>query len=214
MNSVKSVSLLRFIYIPTRHLDGLCRGVAWLTVYNRNFSVVIICLLGSTSTIYEVFDMNHVGSWEGRFTQPYTRAPSPGCRGDERPTEGWKEVGHFREGGCLNWKEILEPFYSFFLCPSVEREQRGVVFFPTHKIWDFDDLWRKEERERERGKGGGGGGLNMMQTIWRRERRLPAQPALFKLERKWPYIQHASKLPFPHCLSLSLRLHQLAHTPN
>lgn len=48
-------------------------------------------------------------------------------------------------------------------------------------------------RKSERGKkgegrvmagGGGGGGLNMMQTIWRRERRLPAQPALFKLERK------------------------------
>lgn len=31
-----------------------------------------------------------------------------------------------------------------------------------------------------------------MQTIWRGECRLPAQPALFKLERKWPYIQHAS----------------------
>lgn len=45
-------------------------------------------------------------------------------------------------------------------------------------------------RKSERGKKGegrvmaGGGGLNMMQTIWRRERRLPAQPALFKLERK------------------------------
>lgn len=31
---------------------------------------------------------------------------------------------------------------------------------------------------------GGGGGLKMMQTIWSQERRLPAQPALFKLERK------------------------------
>lgn len=33
-------------------------------------------------------------------------------------------------------------------------------------------------------EGGWQGGLNMMQTIWRGERRLPAQPALFKLERK------------------------------
>lgn len=43
-----------------------------------------------------------------------------------------------------------------------------------------------------------------MQTIWSGEWRLPAQPALFKLERKWPYIQHASKLTLPHCLSVSL----------
>ncbi len=49
------------------------------------------------------------------------------------------------------------------------------------------------------------GGSNMMQTIWRRERRLPAQPALFKLGRKWPYIQHASNLALPsnaHTLSV------------
>lgn len=56
-----------------------------------------------------------------------------------------------------------------------------------------------------------------MQTIWRRERRLPAQPALFKLERKWPYIQHASKLPLPRRLSLSFlfssaRAHKHTHT--
>lgn len=65
---------------------------------------------------------------------------------------------------------------------------------------------RKREKEKERGgerEGWWQGGLNMMQTIWSGERRLPAQPALFKLERKWPYIQHASKLPLPHCLSLS-----------
>lgn len=35
------------------------------------------------------------------------------------------------------------------------------------------------------------------------EERLPAQPALFKLERKWPNIQHASKLPLLTFLSLS-----------
>lgn len=68
------------------------------------------------------------------------------------------------------------------------------------------------DRERKTKKKNGGkregwwqGGLNMMQTIWSRERRLPAQPALFKLERKWPYIQHASKLSLSlsYCLSVS-----------
>lgn len=43
---------------------------------------------------------------------------------------------------------------------------------------------REGEREREEREGWWQGGLNMMQTIWSGERRLPAQPALFKLERK------------------------------
>lgn len=61
-------------------------------------------------------------------------------------------------------------------------------------------IYREGKRKQESGwrwgweRVGGSwqGGLNMMQTIWRGECRLPAQPALFKLERKWPYIQHAS----------------------
>lgn len=51
---------------------------------------------------------------------------------------GWREVRG--EEGCLMWKEILELFYSFFLCPSAGRKQRGVIFFRTHKVWDFHDL--------------------------------------------------------------------------
>lgn len=65
---------------------------------------------------------------------------------------------------------------------------------------------REEEKEMEKREGAQWqGGSNMMQTIWRRERRLPAQPALFKLGRKWPYIQHASNLALPsntHTLSV------------
>lgn len=53
----------------------------------------------------------------------------------------------------------------------------------------FEILMIYWERKRGRGREGARegwwqGGLNMMQTIWRREPRLPAQPALFKLERK------------------------------
>lgn len=87
----------------------------------------------------------------------------------------------------------------------------------------FEILMIYWERKRGRGREGARegwwqGGLNMMQTIWRREPRLPAQPALFKLERKWPYIQHASKLPLPRCLSLArpffffLSFSQLSHS--
>ncbi len=61
----------------------------------------------------------------------------------------------------------------------------------------YGERKRGRERNGEREGAQWQGGSNMMQTIWRRERRLPAQPALFKLGRKWPYIQHASNLALP-----------------
>lgn len=45
------------------------------------------------------------------------------------------------------WKEILELFYSFFLCPSAGRKQRGVIFFEHIKFEIFMIY-----RERKRGK--------------------------------------------------------------
>lgn len=87
----------------------------------------------------------------------------------------------------MKWKEIQEPFYSFFLCPSAGGKQRGVLFFKHIKL-EILMIYRERKRERKRASGGGvggrQGGLNMMQTIWSGEWRLPAQPALFKLERK------------------------------
>ncbi len=96
-----------------------------------------------------------------------------------------------------------------FLMPLQRRKKKGLPLFSlsdSHKVWD---IWwfmgRGRERNGDREGAQWQGGSNMMQTIWRRERRLPAQPALFKLGRKWPYIQHASNLALPsnaHTLSV------------
>lgn len=97
--------------------------------------------------------------------------------------------------------------------PFCREKAKGCRFFFKHIKFEILMIYRERKREREREgerEGWWQGGLNMMQTIWSGEWRLPAQPALFKLERKWPYIQHASKLPLPHCLSLSLLSLQLS----
>lgn len=60
--------------------------------------------------------------------------------GDKRPAEGLRDGGRFGGEGGFE-VESVGPFSNFFLCPSVGKKQRGVVFFPqTHKAWDFDDL--------------------------------------------------------------------------
>lgn len=59
-------------------------------------------------------------------------------------------------------------------------------------------IYKERKRERKKWKEGGGAVARGFKTWCKpfgRERRLPAQPALFKLGRKWPYIQHASNLP-------------------
>lgn len=77
-------------------------------------------------------------------------------------------------------------FIVFFLMPLLQGESKWVSFF-THIKFEILMIYRERKRERKRvgvREEWWKGGLNMMQTIWRGEWRLPAQPALFKLERK------------------------------
>lgn len=113
--------------------------------------------------------------------------------------------------GVWIWKRSLNHFIVFLMRFCRETAKR-CPFFSKHIKFGILMIYRVRKRERKREREGWWqGGLNMMQTIWRREQRLPAQPALFKLERKWPYIQHASKLSLPHCLSSSSFSSALTH---
>lgn len=66
----------------------------------------------------------------------------------------------------MKWKEILEPFYGFFLCPFCREKAKGCRFFFKHIKFEILMIYRERKREREsgrerergtRGRGGGRG---------------------------------------------------------